>query len=189
MVAWIGGTGVTDPGRDRLRVAVMECLLLALACYASFLIATQLLSRLHSISATDDQVGGLWAVIATIFVSRGSYAKSLAAGVSRVAGTLVSLAICLVYLVFLPFHVWALPLLIGVSALVMIMLGRPDDAATAAITTAVLIALAKVTPQHAWEQPILRLADTVIGVIVGVGAAWLLRMLRRTRWYSRATRA
>jgi hypothetical protein len=43
--------------------------------------------------------------------------------------------------------------------------------------------------QHAWEQPIRRLADTGIGVVVGVAAAWLLRMLCRTRWYSRATRA
>jgi hypothetical protein len=55
------------------------------------------------------------------------------------------------------------PLLIGASALVMILLGRPGDAATAAISTAVLIILVKLTPHHAWEQPILRLADTVVG--------------------------
>ncbi len=44
----------------------------------------------------------------------------------------------------------------------MIILGRPDDVGTAAITTAGLIAvaLARVTPQHASQQPILRLADT-----------------------------
>ncbi len=62
----------------------------------------------------------------------------------------------------------------------MIILGRPDDTATAAITTAVLIALAEVTPQHAWQRPILRLADTVIGVVVGVAAAWLVRAAHRT---------
>jgi uncharacterized membrane protein YccC len=172
-----------------VRPAIEEGVVLGLACYASFLVATQVLSRVHSVSAIDDQVGGLWAVIATIFVGRESYARSLSAGVSRLAGTLVSFAICLVYLVFLPFHVWALPVLIGLSALVMLLLGRRDDVATAAITTAVLIALAKVTPQHAWEQPILRLADTVIGVVVGVAVAWLLRAVRRTRWYSRYTRA
>jgi uncharacterized membrane protein YccC len=48
-------------------------------------------------------------------------------------------------------------------------------AAAAAITTAVLLALAGVNPQHAWEQPVLRLADTIVGVIVGVAAAWLSR--------------
>jgi hypothetical protein len=31
----------------------------------------------------------------------------------------------------------------------------------------------------AWQQPILRLADTVVGVVVGVAAAWVgLRVLR-----------
>jgi uncharacterized membrane protein YccC len=55
------------------------------------------------------------------------------------------------------------------------LIGRPGDAAAAAIATAVLIALAGVAPQRAWEQPILRLADTIAGVIVGVAAAWLSR--------------
>jgi hypothetical protein len=32
--------------------------------------------------------------------------------------------------------------------------------------------VAAVSPQHAWQQPILRLADTVVGVAVGVVVAW-----------------
>jgi uncharacterized membrane protein YccC len=32
-----------------------------------------------------------------------------------------------------------------------------------------------VSPHDAWQQPILRLADTVIGVAVGLAAAWLVR--------------
>ena len=38
---------------------------------------------------------------------------------------------------------------------------------------------ASLSPQHAWQQPILRLADTVVGVVIGVLAAWLdLRVFR-----------
>jgi len=38
---------------------------------------------------------------------------------------------------------------------------------------------AKLSPQDAWRQPILRLADTAIGVAVGPVAAWLgLRAVR-----------
>ncbi len=84
-----------------------------------------MLSRLHSVSSDDDLVGGLWAVIATIFVTRTTCQRSFAAGVSRIAATLVSFALCLVYLIFLPFHVWALALLIGLSALATMLLGRP----------------------------------------------------------------
>ena len=39
--------------------------------------------------------------------------------------------------------------------------------------------LADVTPQRAWEQPVLRFADTVIGGIVGVAAVWLDRLAIR----------
>lgn len=41
------------------------------------------------------------------------------------------------------------------------------------------MAVAAISPQHAWQQPILRLADTVIGVAVGALAAWA--DLRATR--------
>jgi uncharacterized membrane protein YccC len=112
-------------------------------------------------------------------VTKYSYQQSLAAGVSRLAGTFVSFVLCVVYLSFLPFHAWALALLIGLSALAMMLLGRPGDAGTAAVTTAVLIVLAGVDPQHAWQQPILRLADTIVGVLVGIAAAWLGRRLIR----------
>jgi uncharacterized membrane protein YccC len=33
--------------------------------------------------------------------------------------------------------------------------------------------VAAVSPRHAWQQPILRFADTVIGVAVGIAAAWI----------------
>ena len=46
---------------------------------------------------------------------------------------------------------------------------------TAAITTAVVLIVAEVSPHDAWAQPILRLADTVVGVAVGLAAAWLVR--------------
>lgn len=63
-------------------------------------------SRVYSISHADDLLGGLWAVIATIFVCRDSYEQSVAAAVSRMAATAVSFVICLIYLIFLPVFAW-----------------------------------------------------------------------------------
>ena len=38
---------------------------------------------------------------------------------------------------------------------------------------------AALSPHDAWQQPILRLADTIVGVAVGVAAAWVgLRVIR-----------
>ncbi|HXB49807.1 MAG TPA: FUSC family protein [Streptosporangiaceae bacterium] len=172
---------VQRPGSRDVREAVLDSALLAVASLASYWLVADLLSGIHTGSRTEHIIGGLWAAIATIFVSKSSYQQSVAAAVSRVAGTLVSFALCFVYLVFLPVHLWAFALLIGVSALAPTLAGRPADAATAAITTAVLLALAALDPHHAWLQPILRLGDTVVGVIVGVAAARVGRKLTGQR--------
>ena len=60
-------------------------------------------------------LGGLWAVIAAIFVNRSTYSDSLSAAVSRMAATFVSFVYCLIYLAFRPLHLWALALLVGVT--------------------------------------------------------------------------
>jgi uncharacterized membrane protein YgaE (UPF0421/DUF939 family) len=158
---------------------VVECAVLAVACLITYWLARNLLSRVYSVSRDDDVLGGLWAVLATIFVLRDSFGKSVAAAVSRMSATFVGFVLCLIYLAFLPFHAWALAVLVGASALVVMLLGRPGDAVTAGITTAVIMVVAAVSPQHAWQQPILRLADTIIGVAVGALAAWTGLQVKR----------
>jgi uncharacterized membrane protein YccC len=159
--------------RPEVRQAVQDSTVLGVACLITYLLATDILSHVYFVSHADAVLGGLWAVIATVFVLRGSYQQSMTAALSRVMATIVSFALCLIYLAFLPFHPWALAVLVGASALVPTLIGRPGDAITAAITTTVVLLVAAVSPQHAWQQPILRLADTVIGVAVGIAAAWL----------------
>jgi len=127
-------------GQDGVRVAMVDCSVLAVASLVTYALVTHVLSRIYFLSPADDLIGGLWAVLATIF---------------------------------LPFEEWALAVLIGASALAVTLLGRPGDVITAAITTAVVMVASAVSPQHAWQQPVLRFADTVIGVAVGVAAAWV----------------
>ena len=113
------------PGWPQARTAVVECAVLAVACLITYWLVTSALSRVYSLSRDDDLLGGMWAVLATIFVLRDSYVKSVAAAVSRMAATSVSFVLCLIYLTFLPFHAWALAMLVGASALAIMLLGRP----------------------------------------------------------------
>ena len=113
------------------RTAVVECVVLAVACLITYWLVTSALSRVYSLSRDDDLLGGMWAVLATIFVLRDSFGKSVAAAVSRTAATSVSFVLCLIYLAFLPFHAWALAVLVGASALAVMLLGLPGDAVTA----------------------------------------------------------
>lgn len=170
------------PGQAEVRAAAADSVLLAVACLISYWLTTRVLSLVYSVSADDDALGGMWSVVATVFLFRDTYDKSMVAAMSRLAATLVSFALCLAYLAFLPFQPWALAILVGLSVLVTELTGRPEDAITAGITTTVVLVVAKLSPHDAWQQPILRLADTVIGVAVGLVAAWLgLRAIRARR--------
>jgi hypothetical protein len=173
----------TARARDRLlsrhsvRAGIGYSVALAIACYVSYWLAVQVLSQVHSISHVDDLVGGMWAVLATVFVYRASHQESLAAGVSRSAATLLSFALCFCYLLLFGFHPLGLAVLIGIGTLVLMLTGHPEYIVTTAITTAVLLVVVAVSPHDAWQQPILRLFDTALGIAVGIAASFSQKWL------------
>jgi uncharacterized membrane protein YccC len=170
------------PPKVHIKQAAGQGAALAIACLISYLTITRILGRAYFISHDDELLGGMWAVVATIFVYRDSYKESGRASVSRLLATLLSFGLCLAYLLIFPFHPWAMATLIGMSAIILTMAGRPNDVITTGITIAVVMVVAGIAPQHAWKQPILRLVDTAVGIAVGFAAAWIsLRFGWRTR--------
>lgn len=163
-------TGIL-PHLRLIQNAVIHAVTLSVSCVVSYWVITHLLSSAFAVSRDDDLLGGMWAAIATLFVYRFSYEQSIGAAVARMAATSVSFLICLMYLLVFPFHLWGMALLIGIGAITMSMIGRPDDIITTGITTVVVMVVAAISPEHAWRQPILRLVDTVVGVGVGTVAA------------------
>jgi uncharacterized membrane protein YccC len=143
---------------------------MAIACLISYWIMTQVLSRI--VDRPSDFLGGMWAVAATVFVFRESHASSLSAGIARLIATCVSFALCLVYLLIFPFTPVGMAALIGIGSVAMALLGRRDDIITTGITTAVVMVVAAISPEDAWQQPLLRLADTVVGIATGVACRW-----------------
>jgi uncharacterized membrane protein YccC len=125
------------------------------------------------VSPSDDVLGGIWALIATVFVYRTSYDGSATAAVSRMTATLLSFFLSLIYLLLLPVRPVGLAVMIGVSWLAATLIGRPQDAVTAGITTAIVLGVASLSPHDVWQQPILRLVDTALGTAVGLGTAWI----------------
>jgi uncharacterized membrane protein YccC len=104
-----------------------------------------------------------------VFVFRDSRANSMSAGLERLIATCVSFALCLLYLLLFPFQPVGVAALIGLGTVVMMLLGRREDIMTTGITTAVVMVVAAMGPQHAWQVPLLRLVDTVVGIAVGIG--------------------
>ena len=161
----------TRPQRLPTGEVIMYGAALAIACFASYWLIARILAHVYSISRDDDLLGGMWAVAATLFVYRYSYEQSIRAALSRMAATSVSFILCLVYLLIFPFHPWGLAALIGIGAAAMALLGRPDDTVVTGITTTIVMAAAALSPHNAWQQPILRVVDTAVGVVVGIAAA------------------
>jgi uncharacterized membrane protein YccC len=155
------------------RHVLLHSVTLSILCVISYWLITNMLARAFSISRDDDLLGGMWAVVATVFVYRYGYEESVGAALSRMGATTLSFVLGFIYLLFFPFHLWGLAVLIGVGAVAMSLLSRPDDIITTGITTAVVMVVAAVSPNHAWKQPILRLVDTIVGVAVGVVGAWI----------------
>src|SRR6202451_1710733 len=86
----------------------MRGAILAISCAISYWLITHILASSYSISRDDDLLGGMWAVVATIFVYRESSAEIGRSALSRMAATTVSFALCLVYLLIFPFHFWGM---------------------------------------------------------------------------------
>jgi uncharacterized membrane protein YccC len=149
---------------------VVYALNMAVACLVSYWIMTYILSRL--VDRPSDFLGGMWAVAATVFVFRESQVRSLSAGIARLVATCVSFALCLLYLLIFPFTPVGMAALIGIGTVAMVLIGRRDDIVTTGITTAVVMVVAAMSPEDAWHQPLLRVADTVIGIAIGVACKW-----------------
>lgn len=161
------------PERRRIDQAISYGVLLAACCLFSYKLITRLLMVSGFVPRDDELLGGMWAVIATIFVLRRSYEESAKAALLRTSATFLSFALCLVYLLIFPFRIWGVVALIAIGAIVLDLIGRSEDVITASITTTVVMVVAAISPEHAWKQPVLRLIDTIIGIVVGIAGAWI----------------
>jgi uncharacterized membrane protein YccC len=124
--------------------AVFHGVVLAVLCVISYWLITHILAHAFSVSRDDDFLGGMWAVVAAVFVYRYGYEQTVAAAFSRMAPTLSSFVLCFLYLLAFPFDVWGMAALIGIGAVMMVWLGRPDHVITTGITTAVVMVVAAV---------------------------------------------
>ena len=93
---------------------------------------------------------------------------------TRLAATALSFALCFAYLLLLPFHAWGLAALIAVGTLVLTSVGQTGDVGVAGITTAAVMIIAALSPDHPWHQPLIGAVATAIGISIGLGTSWLV---------------
>ena len=134
---------------------------MALSCLISYTVMTKLLNV--AVEGHSDLLGGMWAAVATAFVFRDSRQHSLSAGVGRLIATSVSFALCLPYLWFIRANVAGMGILLAAGT----------DIITTAVTTIVVMVVAVINPTDAWKQPLLRIFDTIVGIVIGMAGKWI----------------
>ena len=150
---------------------IVYSIAMALACLISYAVMTEFLNV--AVEGRADAVGGMWAAVSTAFVFRDSRQRSLSAGAGRLIATCVSFALCLPYLWLIPANVAGMAILLALGTLVMLQLDRREDIITTAVTTIVVMAISLQRPGDAWQQPLFRLFDTVVGVAIGIAGKWI----------------
>jgi uncharacterized membrane protein YgaE (UPF0421/DUF939 family) len=148
---------------------------IGIACLVTYWVVTLLVPGLTGMPSPP--VAIIWSVISTAFVYRDTRSHSLSAGISRLIGTLISVVLCLAYLSLFRASPIGMAILIAIGTIFTTWLDRPGEIGVTAITTAVVMIVAMSEPRDAWQQPLLRLLDTVVGVIVGVVCKWAASFL------------
>jgi uncharacterized membrane protein YgaE (UPF0421/DUF939 family) len=165
--------GVFETEGSRVGLAVAFATVMGIACIVSYWLITNILALEYHVSRDDDMLGGMWAVVATIFVFRHSVRESSRAAFSRTLATLISFGLCFLYFLVLPFNVFGMIAAIWIGTVTLVLMGRSDEIVTTGITTAVVFVVAGLSPGPTWLQPIFRLVDTAVGTTVGI-LAWRL---------------
>jgi hypothetical protein len=93
--------------RVRVSAAVRHRVALTISCLITYELVMHVLTNIHSLSAADDLLGEMSAVIATVFIYRESQRQSREAAAGRAAATLLSLVLCLIYCCSSRFIHWA----------------------------------------------------------------------------------
>lgn len=154
---------------------IIHALEMAIACAISYWISTYGLAPF--VDKDPDFLGGMWAAVATVLVFRDTSAGSVSRGLSLLIATCVSFALCLLYLLLFPFQPVGMATVIGIGTVVMMLLGRREDIGTTGITTTVVMVVAATSPHDAWQQPLLRVVHTIVGIAVSIACIWIGSLL------------
>jgi uncharacterized membrane protein YccC len=154
-------------------ITLAHAVLIAASATASYTIVTEGLSAITTLDDGTDRLGGMWAAVATLFCFRDSYADSAKYALSRMSATLTSFVLCTIYLLLFPFSIYGIAVVLFLGAVTLIGLQRREDITTTSITTVVVLVVAGLATHDRWAQPLLRLLDTAVGVLIGLIAAKL----------------
>lgn len=152
---------------------LVEAGFLAVATVVAWYLVTPLGHLLLGAQDADAELAGMWSVVGAAFVFSDSVRVSRHSFASRTIATLISSALCLLYLLVFPVTPWGIAGVVGLGAVVLSAGHLQAETVTTSITTAVVLVVADLdVTGAAWHEPLVRVGATVIGGAVGLTSAW-----------------
>lgn len=149
----------------------------SVAVLISYLIGFYLTGGFHDESR---YFGAMLAAIASVVALQADIRTSIKQGWLRVLGTFIGAVIATIYLLIFPFSVGGLIVTVFVLEIVCMVFSIPDNGKMATIALIVIMLISQKNPDI---PPIvnssLRFLETLVGVGIGVGMAWLMELIHR----------
>ena len=164
------------------RIKIFETALSCIGIWAAYLLGMHVTGHFHSSSRW---MGAMLACTSVVVVlQKGSYRESLAAGVTRVLGTLIGAAVAYLYLRLLPFSVGGMLCAVAVLEMMLMLLKMYAHSQMAVITLLIILLVSQQSPDvDPAVNALLRFCESAVGSGVGIGLLWCIE--RWNRWRQR----
>jgi len=149
-----------------------------LVAVVSFSLALLLSAYLPDNTPDTAMIGAMWALISAVVVMQDTGSQTISTAWLRIFGSLIGAAFSAVYLMFFPFSVLGMGILIGIVAFTCVILGLPGHLRLAALTVGIVMVISFENPAiPPLVNAATRFVEVIIGSTVAVCAAWAWQYL------------
>ena len=125
-------------------------------------------------------IGGLWCAISGILMIQTLMQESFKMGWSRLWGSLVGGIISAIVATFTGYHIWSLCVCIFLTVVAVKLCRIQSTLRIAGITVVVVMIIGMATPNvPAWQNSLMRVVESAMGITVGISIVWLCLPIRR----------
>lgn len=160
------------PLSTAIQFALVASLSFSLALYLAFILPD---------SSDTAMIGAMWAMISAIIVTQETRSATISMGGLRVIGSFIGAVFSAVYLLFFPFSIAGMGVLIGIVVLTCILLGMPGYLRLAALTAGIVLVISAQNPEiPPFVNAAHRFLEVIVGSSVAIAAAWIWQYMFRS---------
>jgi len=158
---------------QRMAAPLSTAIQFALVASLSFSLAL-LLSSILPDSSDTVMIGAMWAMISAIIVTQETRSATISMGGLRVMGSFIGAVFSALYLIFFPFSIVGMGILIGIVVFTCVLLGMPGYLRLAALTAGIVLVVSAQNPDiPPFVNAAHRFLEVIIGSSVAIAAAWV----------------